>query len=189
MDIKKITLTNFLSHKHTSVVLPRGLTGLVGLNGSGKSSLIKDSVTWALWGKARGSGAGDDLIHKNEEYCEVGLYFSVNNTDYFVYRKRTRGKKTELHFVEGSGELSNHLTRPVLKATQDEINKVLGMDYDIFKNSCCIEQGQADSFSKLTPKEAGQLILDILQLNNLPTSGFGFSFPNGSNVLITVRFS
>jgi len=166
MDIKKVKLTNFLSHKDTSFMFPRGLTGLVGLNGTGKSSLVKDSVTWALWGRARCGGAGDDLIHKNEDYCKVHLNFSVNGREYLVIRTRTRDKKTQLDFHEIIGEQGNELTRPVLKATQDDINKTLGMDYEIFRNSCCIEQGHADSFSKLAPKDAGKLILTILQLGD-----------------------
>jgi len=167
MDIRKVELTNFISHKKTTFNVPKGLTGLVGLNGAGKSSLIKDSVTWGLWGKARCGGAGDDLIHKDEAQCTIKITFAVNGDEYVVTRDRVKDKKTSLSFtgIDKAGNVKE-LSRPVLKTTQEDINKVLGMDYDVFRNSCCIEQGYADSFSKLAPSDAGRLILSILQLND-----------------------
>ena len=167
MNLLSVSLNNFLSHKLTHVDFPEGLVGLVGLNGSGKSALVKESVTWALWGKSRISGAGDDLIHYGENSCTAVIKFDINGKIFKVLRKRTRGKKTELSFsiLAPNGLDIKELSRPVLKDTQAEINKVLGMNYDTFRNSCCIEQGEADSFSKLSPKEAAQVMLDILQLN------------------------
>ncbi|TDI96928.1 MAG: hypothetical protein E2O29_01460 [Deltaproteobacteria bacterium] len=167
MNLLSVSLNNFLSHKLTHVDFPEGLIGLVGLNGSGKSALVKESVTWALWGKSRIGGAGDDLIHYGESSCTAVIKFDVNGKIFKVLRKRTLGKKTELsfHILNSSGMVTKELSRPVLKNTQEEINKVLGMNYDTFRNSCCIEQGEADSFSKLSPKEAAQVMLDILQLN------------------------
>lgn len=165
MDIKLIRIRNFLSHKNSKVYFNDGLTGLIGLNGSGKSSLVKDSVTWALWGKARSGGAGDDLIHYKEDKCSVEVFFDINGDRYSVSRSRIRNKKTTLEFAGYTSSYSEDMTRPTLKDTQEDINKVLGMNYDIFRNSCCIEQGQADSFSKLTPKQASYVILSILQLD------------------------
>lgn len=166
MNLLSVSLNNFLSHKLTHVNFPEGLTGLVGLNGSGKSALVKESVTWALWGKSRISGAGDELIHYGEKSCTAVIKFDINGKIFKVLRKRIYGKKTELSFsiLNSNGIEIKELSRPVLKETQLEINKVLGMNYDTFRHSCCIEQGEADSFSKLSPKEAAQIMLDILQL-------------------------
>jgi DNA repair exonuclease SbcCD ATPase subunit len=169
MDIKEIKLLNFLSHQATDYKFSDGLLGIVGHNGSGKSSFIKDAVTWCLWGKSRSSGAGDDLIHENEDMCTVKVQFVVNNIYYIVQRNRHKEKRTELKFVIWNGDLGSQfeqdLTRATVKDTQEEINKVLGMTYEVFKNSCCIEQGEADSFSNLTPKEAADVLLKILQLD------------------------
>jgi len=168
MNLWEIKLDNFLSHKDTTLRLPDGFIGIVGLNGSGKSSLVGDAVTWALWGRSRVGGAGDDLIYWNADYCQVRVRFKVNGIDYQVRRHRTRSKRTcltleriTLTVVEPYVDLS----RATLKDTQEEVNRILGMTYEVFKNSCCIEQGGAGSFSNLSPREAGKLILEILQLD------------------------
>ena len=60
----KLTLKNFLSYRDNVPTLD--LEGihvacLCGQNGHGKSALL-DSMTWALWGKARGKNQSE-LIH------------------------------------------------------------------------------------------------------------------------------
>lgn len=169
MKLISLKLNNFLSHKYTDIDFSEGLLGVIGSNGSGKSSLFKDSITWCLWGKSRSSGAGDELIFEGKKECIVAVGFSVNGTSYSVVRKRHKAKKTELFLSVWEGEygnsFENDLSKAVLKDTQEEINKVLGMDYEVFSNSCCIEQGKFDSFSNLTPKEASNVILSILQLD------------------------
>jgi len=52
-----------------------------------------------------------------------------------------------------------------LKDKQEEIVKILGFDYETFKNTANFEQGDSDSFSILTPKEAKEVVMKILQLS------------------------
>jgi len=54
-----------------------------------------------------------------------------------------------------------------LKETQEALNKLIGFDYDTFRCSACFEQGESNSFSKLTPKESKQVVMKILQLGKL----------------------
>lgn len=54
-----------------------------------------------------------------------------------------------------------------LKDKQEELIKILGFDYETFRNTACFEQGGSDSFSKLTPKEAKLAVMKILQLSKL----------------------
>ena len=165
MDITSIQLTNFLSHRNTNISLSGGLVGVFGPNGAGKSSLVSDSVTWGLWGKARVSGAGDAMISTGQAFCEVTITFRVNGNLWKVTRTRARDSKTVLELYAWKLDRWEDLSGPTIKDTQIAIVNLLGMSYEIFKNSSCIEQGQANSFSQLTPAEAANVILDILQLN------------------------
>ena len=165
MDLSSIKLTNFFSHRNTDIKLTGGLVGVFGLNGAGKSSLITDSVTWCLWGKSRVGGAGDACISTGQTFCEVTLAFRVNGNLWKVTRARIRDSKTTLEFAVWKIDRWNELTGATLKDTQQAIIRLLGMSYEIFRNSSCIEQGHANSFSSLTPVEAANVILDILQLN------------------------
>ena len=165
MDIVELQLTNFFSHRDTDIKLTGGLVGVFGSNGAGKSSLIVDSITWCLWGKARVGGAGDAMISTGQTFCEVAVSFKVGGNLWRAIRTRVRDSKTTLELAAWKQDRWKEFTGPTLKDTQLLINKVLGMPYEVFRNSSCIEQGQANSFSNLTPAEAASVILDILQLN------------------------
>jgi len=52
-----------------------------------------------------------------------------------------------------------------IKETQEYLIKILGFDYETFRNTANFEQGGSDSFSVLTPKEAKQVVMRILQLS------------------------
>ncbi len=53
--IRKIRLTNFLSHRDTLVEFDRGSTGIVGENGAGKSSIL-EAIYFALTGQGFRTG-------------------------------------------------------------------------------------------------------------------------------------
>ena len=165
MDLSSIKLTNFFSHQNTDIKLTGGLVGVFGPNGAGKSSLIADSVTWCLWGKSRVGGAGDACISTGQAFCEVALTFRVNGTLWKVIRTRARDSKTVLELSVWKLDRWDERTGATLKDTQLSVCNLLGMSYEVFRNSSCIEQGHANSFSSLTPAEAANVILDILQLN------------------------
>ena len=74
----KLSLQNFLCYRDDSHTLDlRGIrvACLCGNNGHGKSALL-DSITWALWGKARGSGHAD-LVHFGRSEMWVELEFQA----------------------------------------------------------------------------------------------------------------
>lgn len=173
MKINRIVLKNFLSHRDTTFdISDINPVIVVGDNGAGKSTLVKDSITWALFGKARGSG--DELITEGESNCLVSVDFDIDGEWYRVVRTRSREKKTELlleqrttqAYVGGGSQVAvAHLEGAVIAETQAKIEELLGMDYDTFTRSACVEQGEADSFSALAPKEAKQTIMRILGLS------------------------
>ena len=49
MRISSIRLKNYRQFKEAHIEFPDGVIGLVGLNGTGKSSLV-EAVAWALFG-------------------------------------------------------------------------------------------------------------------------------------------
>ena len=65
---------------------------LCGDNGHGKSALL-DSITWALWGKARAS-TQDELVHQGQEDMAVELEFSARDQTYRVNRRYARRGKS-----------------------------------------------------------------------------------------------
>ena len=168
MNLLSISLLNFLSHVNTKVTFDDGLTAIIGKNGSGKSSLMVDAVLWGLWGKSRSGGAGDELIRDGEPYCAVCITFEVNGQEYVVTRERRRGAKTVLTLGKKCVE-AGELSGATVKDTQATIDLLLGMSYDLFINSCCIEQGNIESFSTLTPAESSRVLRKVLKIERYDT--------------------
>ncbi len=172
-----ITLQNFLSYgsqPHTVEFGPYRLICLSGKNGHGKSALL-DALTWALWGQARkttGTSKPDEgLLRLGQTDMAVSLDFIFNGQHYRVRRMfSTKYGKPSTHVDFGTyNPVDNYfspLTEKTIKKTQDLIDHVLGLDYEAFINSSFLRQGQANEFSKKSPKERKDIIATILGLTH-----------------------
>ena len=162
----KLTLRNFLSYRDDNPALD--LSGirvacLCGNNGHGKSALL-DGVTWALWGKARGSGHAD-LIHYGRSHMMVELEFQAAGAHYRVIRRYSvhGGSNLQLQ-LKGPGGFYP-LTGNSIRQSQAKLNRVIGMDYDTFINSAFLIQGRADEFTNKTPAERKEVLGKIIGLD------------------------
>lgn len=170
MKILQIDLKRFLSHYDTSLVFKDDSPYLfVGKNGSGKSSAVKDSITWALFGESRARGAGDDLIYNAEKIVQVGVVFEVNEQTYRVLRERERGKKTTIQLFKLDNSVYKEISNVTASKTQEDIEKILGFNYHLFAVSACLEQNTRLNFSELTPKECRDTIMQILDIDKYNT--------------------
>ncbi len=167
----KLTLSNFLCYREN--VEPLDFAGvhvacLCGANGHGKSALL-DSITWALWGKARGK-VQDEMISYGADECRVELDFSSRDQDYRVIRsharsgKRRRGGASDLQLMVLEGDAPRPMTGDMIRETQARIDQTIGMDYDTFVNSAFLVQGRADEFTNKTPAERKAVLSKILGL-------------------------
>ena len=161
----KLTLQNFLCYRDDVPTLD--LTGirvacLCGGNGHGKSALL-DAITWALWGKARGS-SHSDLLHHGRSNMHVDLEFQVANAHYRVTRRyhAPRGSDLQLQLKGPAG--FHPITGNSIRESQSKINRIIGMDYDTFINSAFLIQGRADEFTNKTPTERKEVLGKILGL-------------------------
>ncbi len=161
-------LTDFLSYR--SMEEPLDLTGvhvacLSGPNGAGKSALL-DAITWALWGKARGSEGGqeqDRLIRDGAETARVEITFELDGELYRVAHRRSRGGKPDLWFnVRAPDGSWTDLSGEGIRDTDRRIVERLRMDYETFVMSAFVLQGRADTFTRLGPAERKEVLGRIL---------------------------
>ena len=167
----KLTLSNFLCYREN--VPPLNFNGvhvacICGSNGHGKSALL-DSITWALWGKARGK-VQDEMISYGADECRVELDFSSRDENYRVIRshgrggRRRRGGASDLQLMILDGDEARPITGDMIRETQARIDQTVGMDYDTFINSAFLVQGRADEFTNKTPTERKAVLSKILGL-------------------------
>ncbi len=169
------------------------LACISGQNGAGKSSLL-DSITWVLFGEARGKSA--DVINLNQDVkaAEVALTFAYESNIYRVQRTLPRGKSTVLEFqvldggqrtmddeeqkAEGRRPLREAedglrstvhgqwkaLTEKTTRDTQARIEQTLRLDYETFINASFFLQGKADQFTQKKASERKAVLSTILGL-------------------------
>lgn len=172
----KLQLKNFLSYGPTLQTIdfaPYHLICLNGKNGHGKSALL-DAITWAMWGQARKiSGAAKPdahLLRLGQTQMLVVFEFQFNGQLYRIRREyaENSGKPyAALDFVliDRDSKKVHPFTDKTIRATQEKIEQLIGLDFDSFVNSAFLRQGQSNEFSKKTPKERKDILASILRLN------------------------
>lgn len=153
------------------------LACISGNNGAGKSSLL-DSITWALFGEARGKSSDIINLDQNVKAAEVALTFAYENNIYRAQRTLPRGKNTVLEFqvldrgrqtveedvssiVKGQWKV---LTEKTTRDTQARIEQTLRLDYETFINASFFLQGKADQFTQKKASERKAVLSTILGL-------------------------
>ncbi len=163
----RVQLRNFMCYRDPR---PLDLSGvrlacLAGDNGHGKSALL-DSMTWALWSKAR-AHQEDELVTTGQTDMKVQFDFQLGDVVYRVTRGRQVGSTSrgslELEIADGTAFRS--LTASTQRATQARINEILRIDYDTFINSALLLQGRADEFTTKAPAERKRILGEILGLS------------------------
>ena len=75
MILKSLILKNYRKFKEVTIDFPDGVTGVIGLNGVGKSTII-EAIAWALFGTVA-ARTSSDLIKRKEakdkDPCSVEL--------------------------------------------------------------------------------------------------------------------
>ncbi len=172
----QLRLRNFLSYGSVTQTVdfePYRLICLTGKNGHGKSALL-DAITWALWGQARkaaGITKSDELLMRlGQSHMMVALDFLCGKNRYRVTRElvfiANKKSQLELHLGLYNSEQDAYsvLTEKTIRATQEKITALLGLDFDACVNSIFLRQGQSHEFSKRSPQERKEVLASMLGL-------------------------
>lgn len=149
LTFESVEMKNFVSFGNVTQTLPlhnQNLHLILGenvdsdssdhRNGTGKSSII-NAISYALFGKPLVSIRLNNLINKtNERGMEVAINFNKDGVSYRIERGRRPNKLLfyqESTCVNGDTESSDE-SQGDNRKTQDEIESVLGINFEMFKN-------------------------------------------------------
>lgn len=168
MKLLSIKIANFLSYKDTTNInlADRGLVGVFGANGQGKSSIC-DSLVWCLWGETVRNVDKDLVVNnKSGKDCKVSLQLEDSGQQFKIVRTRSctkEKKRNDLRIYTGKEE--SEITSGTTAASQLLVNSIIGLDFATFVQSVLLSGGDVSSFCRLTDDEKKAVLEDILRIN------------------------
>lgn len=161
-----LSVKNFASYKDETFNFEDipSLAAVVGPNGGGKSTFFTETITTALFNRARvtsSQGTGlENLITLGADFLEVKFDFEVDGAIVSVIRKRFLKGGQELQlFIDGI----DHTDK--IKETQAKIDSIIKIDYDTFIDTVVIKQGKSGSFMEKAPNDRKDVFSQVLNLD------------------------
>ncbi len=163
----ELRLRNFRSYFGEDSVFDlrdRGLVGVVGPIGSGKSSLL-DAIAFALFGRTPTVAASTkSLIHQRADGATVSLRFAVDAEVWEVTRAlRRKGQSVHgLHRLAADAPEADRIEEYVLEGdVNDRIVELLGLEFDGFSRSIMLAQGRFAEFLRSRPAERDKVLKGV----------------------------
>jgi exonuclease SbcC len=165
--ITRVKLQNWKSHLDSDMSFSPGVNALIGIMGSGKSSVMQ-AISFGLYGTFSGLSsrrvAISDLIMKKpheKDVASVEIEFSANGKTYSVSRMISLKKGTASAEIREDGKLLE--VNPA--AVTAQVERILQMDYDLFSRAVYSEQNGLDYFLNIPKGKRTQQIDDMLKLD------------------------
>ena len=161
MRLNAVHLVNFRQHSDTRVAFDRGLTGIIGPNGSGKTTIL-EAIAWALYGNAAARGTRESIRHNRAgagSRVQVELDFELSGHRYRVVRRLT---SAELYLDGAETPIANSIT-----GVTDLLQRRLGMSRAEFFNTYFTGQKELNVMAAMGPSERAQFLSRVLGYEKL----------------------
>ena len=159
MKLHRLRLVNFRQHADTEIAFGDGITGIIGPNGSGKTSLL-EAIAWAMYGNPAARGDKESIRNlraKARAPVRVELEFGLGSHAYRVERGLNNA---ELH-------QDGVLVANSLKEVTGRLQRVLGMTHDEFFNTYFTGQKDLAVLADATRPERAAFLSRVLRHEQL----------------------
>ncbi len=168
MILDRIILKNFKRFRQQEIRFKDGITGILGNNGTGKSSIV-EAIIFALYG-VQSTGIAADYIVSSfaspREKCEVRLDFRISGDEYTVLRTFKKGKTVQHDATFHQG---GKLRATGVSQVEAEVRRTLGMGPVDFRNTVYAAQKDLLTLLENTPGKRKEWFLRALGIDYLKT--------------------
>ncbi|MBW3569681.1 MAG: SMC family ATPase [Gemmatimonadetes bacterium] len=171
MKLHRIALSNFRQHAETQVEFSDGLTGIIGANGSGKSTIL-EAAAFALYGAEATRGTKDTLRwHRapGTRQASVRLWFNAAGRTYEV----ERSERDAVLYSVGHGESNGqHASARAVSASGHTgvtaaIADLLGLTFKEFAATYLCGQKDLLRLSTMGPTERQSFMRRVMGVERL----------------------
>jgi exonuclease SbcC len=159
MRIRRVHLVNFRQHADTELEFGDGITGVIGPNGCGKTTLL-EGMAWALYGTPAARGDRDSIRNlraKPRSSVRVELEFELGKHAYRV----VRGLHTAELYEDG------RLLANSIKEVTDKLERTLAMTHQEFCNTYFTGQKELAVMADLGKAERAAFLSRVLGYDRL----------------------
>lgn len=161
MRLNSIYLQNFRQHADAYIEFSDGITGIIGPNGSGKTTIL-EAIAWALYGNQAARGTRESIRFNRappRAGVRVELDFELGGHRYRVMRGLTNA---ELYLDGGVQPIANSIT-----GVTELLQRRLGMSRAEFFNTYFTGQKELNAMSAMKPTERAQFLIRVLGYEKL----------------------
>jgi len=165
MILKNLTLKNFRKFRDVTIDFPDGITGVVGLNGVGKSTIF-EAISWILFGTIAARTSADEIKRVgtvSSDRCRGELEFIFEDSNYRIVREM-HGKSSS---ATATASVNGKIAATSAETVSKFIQKKLGMDFKSFFTSIFAKQKELNALSTMVASERRPLILRMLGIDSL----------------------
>lgn len=162
-----ISVKNYRNYKEESFDFTDvSFCSINGVNGAGKSSLFMDAIADCLYEETR-EGDNKAWIRGTEDARSgsIEFVFDIGEKRFRVVRTRTKSGRATLNISQKDAEEWLNLSAERIRDTQDEIEKILGMDSMTFRSCALIMQDQYGLFLQAKKEERMTILGNLLGLS------------------------
>ena len=161
MRIDRLRMCNFRQHADSVLTFDRGITGIIGPNGSGKTTIL-EAIAWALYGNAAARGTRETIRFNRagpRAQVRVELDFELGGHRYRIDRGLT---SAELYLDGASVPIANTIT-----GVTELLHRRLGMTRSEFFNTYFTGQKELNVMAAMKPSERAQFLSRVLGYEKL----------------------
>ena len=165
MYLNKLVLRNFKKYRRAELEFQEGLTGIVGGNGTGKSTIV-EAIAWALYGN-KASAIKRDLLKNtsasDSDSVEVKLLLSMGKQELTIYRAM-KGKSLTpeaILFLDGLMIASGS------KEVDLMLENMLNISYQDFMKTFYARQKDLDNLLKEGGPGKREYLLKLLGIEDI----------------------
>ncbi len=166
-----IRLINWRSHANTLLEFKKGTNLIIGIMGSGKSSIM-DAISFGLFGTFPALESRklslSDIVRNGEKTAKIELSFIWEGITYKV--ERIIERKTSQLSTDAFVYANNELKEKGTKLVTQYIENLLKIDYDLFTRAIYSEQNSIDYFLTLNPKRRKEEFDRLLGLDKFESA-------------------